>query len=176
MEEGRIESSLHSTFFERVTHLFPNHHLHSRQALPPLLCKVNFAARSSRFMSNLARIRAPCSQVLRQSPFRQWLPRRFKITPRSRSFFTSPSSSSRENSAVNALDVLADRSLLKSTTSSALRAHLEGSARTVYAGVDPSAASLHLGNLLPLLALWHIRNAGHNIVVLVSRESVKGIL
>ncbi len=38
----------------------------------------------------------------------------------------------------------------------------------MYAGVDPSAASLHLGNLLPLMVLLHLQLAGNMVLALVS--------
>ncbi|WFD32111.1 tyrosine--tRNA ligase [Malassezia sp. CBS 17886] len=39
--------------------------------------------------------------------------------------------------------------------------------RTVYSGVDPSAPSLHVGNLLPLMALLHCALHGHTALVLI---------
>ncbi|CAD5118704.1 DgyrCDS7386 [Dimorphilus gyrociliatus] len=36
-----------------------------------------------------------------------------------------------------------------------------------YLGIDPTASSLHIGNLLPLIALLHCQRAGHNAVVLI---------
>lgn len=39
---------------------------------------------------------------------------------------------------------------------------------TVYLGVDPSANSLHVGNLLALIGLLHFRLQGHNAIALVS--------
>lgn len=38
---------------------------------------------------------------------------------------------------------------------------------TIYAGVDPSASSLHVGNLLPLLGLLHFQAHGHQSICLV---------
>lgn len=38
--------------------------------------------------------------------------------------------------------------------------------RSIYAGFDPTASSLHLGNLLVILSLMHFHNAGHQIVAL----------
>lgn len=38
---------------------------------------------------------------------------------------------------------------------------------SVYCGVDPSAPSLHLGNLVPLMVLLHFYMRGHNVVPLV---------
>ena len=46
------------------------------------------------------------------------------------------------------------------------RQHVE-SPTTVYLGVDPSARSLHVGNLLALIGLLHFRLQGHNAVALV---------
>lgn len=42
-----------------------------------------------------------------------------------------------------------------------------GTKRTVYLGVDPSADSMHAGNLLVVLLLKRLANAGHRIVLLV---------
>ncbi len=61
---------------------------------------------------------------------------------------------------------LETRGLVHTLTSRALRTHLS-SPRTVYSGVDPSARSLHVGNLLPLLALAHFARYGHRPIVLV---------
>ncbi|RXK39163.1 tyrosine-tRNA ligase [Tremella mesenterica] len=47
-----------------------------------------------------------------------------------------------------------------------LRDHLT-TPRTIYAGIDPSASSLHVGNLLPLFGLLHLYKAGHNIIPLI---------
>lgn len=38
---------------------------------------------------------------------------------------------------------------------------------TIYAGVDPSASSLHVGNLIPLLGLLHFQARGHQSICLV---------
>ena len=38
---------------------------------------------------------------------------------------------------------------------------------TVYAGFDPTAPSLHVGNLLVLMSLLHFQRAGHRVVVLL---------
>lgn len=47
------------------------------------------------------------------------------------------------------------------------RAHLTGASRTVYAGFDPTAESLHIGSLVPLLALRRFQMAGHTPIALV---------
>jgi tyrosyl-tRNA synthetase len=48
-----------------------------------------------------------------------------------------------------------------------LDAHLQGGSRTVYAGFDPTAESLHIGNLVPLLTLRRFQQHGHRPIVLV---------
>ena len=48
-----------------------------------------------------------------------------------------------------------------------LAAHLESGSRTIYAGFDPTADSLHHGHLVPLLMLRRAQLAGHRPVVLV---------
>jgi len=45
--------------------------------------------------------------------------------------------------------------------------HVEGERRCVYAGVDPTAVSLHVGHLLPLMVLLHFQVRGHHVVSLV---------
>ena len=45
--------------------------------------------------------------------------------------------------------------------------HLNEGVRTVYCGFDPTADSLHIGSLLPLLALKRFQMAGHKPIALV---------
>lgn len=48
-----------------------------------------------------------------------------------------------------------------------LRAHVKEGMRVVYCGFDPTADSLHIGSLVPLLALKRFQNAGHKPIALV---------
>ena len=48
-----------------------------------------------------------------------------------------------------------------------LKNHLESGIRTVYCGFDPTADSLQVGNLVPLLALRRFQLAGHRPLLLV---------
>lgn len=48
-----------------------------------------------------------------------------------------------------------------------LEAHLNEQSRTVYCGFDPTADSLHIGSLVPLLALKRFQLAGHKPIALV---------
>lgn len=48
-----------------------------------------------------------------------------------------------------------------------LSAHLAGGSRVLYCGFDPTADSLHVGSLLPLLVLRRFQLAGHRPIVLI---------
>ena len=48
-----------------------------------------------------------------------------------------------------------------------LAAHLNSGTRTLYCGFDPTADSLHAGNLIPLLALRRFQIAGHRPILLI---------
>ncbi len=67
-------------------------------------------------------------------------------------------------------DILADlewRGLVNQTTEpDALRAHLAAGPATVYAGFDPTADSLHVGSLVPMLTLSRFQRAGHRAIAL----------
>ena len=65
------------------------------------------------------------------------------------------------------LDELDWRGLIaQSTDRDALAAELAAGPITVYSGFDPTAPSLHAGNLVPLLALRRFQRAGHRPIVL----------
>ena len=65
------------------------------------------------------------------------------------------------------LDELAWRGLIaQSTDIEALGAAAAQPPMTVYAGFDPTAPSLHAGNLVPLLTLQRFQRAGHRPIVL----------
>ena len=64
------------------------------------------------------------------------------------------------------LDDLAWRGLIAQTTDlDALRADLDAGVVTLYCGFDPTAPSLHAGNLMPLLTLRRFQQAGHRPIV-----------
>jgi tyrosyl-tRNA synthetase len=65
------------------------------------------------------------------------------------------------------LDELSWRGLIaQSTDLDALREDLDSGPLTLYCGFDPTAPSLHAGNLVPLLLLHRFQRAGHRPVVL----------
>src|SRR5215472_3409732 len=65
------------------------------------------------------------------------------------------------------LEELRWRGFLEATTSDDLDAFLNEASRTIYVGFDPTADSLHLGNLIPVMGLAHAQRHGHRPLVLV---------
>ena len=59
------------------------------------------------------------------------------------------------------------RGFLAGTTADDVHAFLGESRRTLYVGFDPTAASLHLGSLIPVMALAHAQRHGHRPLALV---------
>lgn len=64
------------------------------------------------------------------------------------------------------LDEYQLRGLLQDATEGADE-HLAEEPRTVYIGFDPTAPSLHLGSLVPIMGLVHAQRAGHTPIALV---------
>ena len=68
----------------------------------------------------------------------------------------------------NALDELAWRGLVAlSTDEEALRAALAAGPVTYYCGFDPTAPSLHMGNLMQLVTMRRLQDFGHRPIALV---------
>jgi tyrosyl-tRNA synthetase len=66
------------------------------------------------------------------------------------------------------LEELARRELIAQVTAEEeLVEHLNSGSRTLYCGFDPTADSLHIGSLVPLLTLKRFQLAGHRPVALV---------
>src|SRR5210317_2048864 len=66
------------------------------------------------------------------------------------------------------LEDLASRGLIAQVSDEAgLASHLAEGPRTLYCGFDPTADSLHIGSLVPLLTLKRFQQAGHKPVALV---------
>jgi tyrosyl-tRNA synthetase len=63
---------------------------------------------------------------------------------------------------------LKERGLLNQITAEdEFNEHLNGGSRVLYCGFDPTADSLHLGHLVPLLVLRRFQDAGHKPIALV---------
>ncbi len=66
------------------------------------------------------------------------------------------------------LNEFAERGLIaQKTAEQELHTHLEEQSQTVYCGFDPTADSLHIGSLVPLLAMKRLQQAGHRPLLLV---------
>ncbi len=65
------------------------------------------------------------------------------------------------------LDELRWRGLLAQTTSDAIPAYLASGSRVAYAGFDPTADSLTIGNLIPMMMLAHFQRCGHKPIALM---------
>ncbi len=67
----------------------------------------------------------------------------------------------------NVFDILSGRGFIEqSTDEHALRRQLSQPA-ACYVGFDPTASTLHVGHLLPIMALMHMQKAGHRVIALV---------
>lgn len=65
------------------------------------------------------------------------------------------------------LALLERRGLFQATNSRHINDHLSTAPRTIYLGIDPTAPSLHVGNLLAILTLVWLVRAGHKGILLV---------
>ncbi len=69
---------------------------------------------------------------------------------------------------MNVIDVLRRRGFIEQTTHEAeLTGLLEQGNITGYIGFDPTASSLHVGSLVPIMALAHMQRHGHRPIALV---------
>lgn len=62
---------------------------------------------------------------------------------------------------------LESRGFISQTTDAEISKYLEENRVTVYCGFDPTAESLHVGNLVPLMGLAHFQRYGHKVLPLV---------
>jgi tyrosyl-tRNA synthetase len=68
----------------------------------------------------------------------------------------------------NAYDDLKERGFVAQVSDeSAVRKMLGGSSVTFYVGFDSTAFSLHAGSLVPIMAMVHLRRAGHRAIAVV---------
>ena len=68
----------------------------------------------------------------------------------------------------NVYDILKERGFLKQCTNDeAVRAMFEEGPVTAYIGFDPTAPSVHVGTLVPIMGLMHLQRAGHRPIVVV---------
>jgi len=73
-----------------------------------------------------------------------------------------------QSTTIDLIHELEWRGLLKDCTDKdGLRDHLRTGTRKIYAGFDPTADSLTIGNLVPIMLLAHVKRAGHTPVVVM---------
>jgi len=66
------------------------------------------------------------------------------------------------------LNLLEERGFIEGKThEQELADYLEQGQATCYIGFDPTAASLHVGSLVPIMSLAHMQQAGHRPIALV---------
>ena len=69
---------------------------------------------------------------------------------------------------MNVLDILQERGFIDQTThDQELRDCLGQGNVTCYIGFDPTAASLHIGSLVPIMSLAHMQRQGHRPIALI---------
>ena len=64
-------------------------------------------------------------------------------------------------------EILRARGLVYQHSSEKLEEITDGAKRTVYLGVDPTADSIHVGNLAAYMLLRHFADAGHKVILLI---------
>ena len=68
----------------------------------------------------------------------------------------------------NLLEVLRERGFIEQAThEEELKDYLEAGKATCYIGFDPTASSLHVGSLVPIMSLAHMQRHGHRPIALV---------
>lgn len=67
----------------------------------------------------------------------------------------------------NIFSVLNSRGFISQYTGEVLKTVLVNEKISVYCGIDPTADSLHVGHLIPLLALIHLQKYGHSPIILI---------
>ena len=65
-------------------------------------------------------------------------------------------------------DIFYERGFIEQVTDEALiRELLRDRKITCYIGFDPTATSLHIGSLVPIMALAHMQREGHRLIALI---------
>ena len=67
----------------------------------------------------------------------------------------------------NVYDILEERGFIEQSTEAAACRQLLENPSTCYIGFDPTAPSLHVGSLLPIMSLAHMQRCGHRPIALV---------
>ena len=68
---------------------------------------------------------------------------------------------------ISAFDTLNERGFIEQCSDKGIESSLQNENVTLYVGFDPTADSLHLGHLVPLIAMAHLQRAGHQVLAIV---------
>lgn len=68
---------------------------------------------------------------------------------------------------MSVVDELKTRGLINQSSTENLKEYLDTRPRKVYLGMDPTADSLHVGNLVPIMVMRHLGYAGHKLIFVV---------
>lgn len=69
---------------------------------------------------------------------------------------------------ISGFDQLKQRGIIEQASNEdAIQKALSSQAVRMYVGFDPTADSLHVGNLLPIMALAHLQRAGHTPIIVI---------
>ena len=69
---------------------------------------------------------------------------------------------------MNVIDILRERGFIENMThEDELHDYIEGGPASCYIGFDPTASSLHVGSLVPIMSLAHMQRNGHHPIALV---------
>lgn len=69
--------------------------------------------------------------------------------------------------AMTLSEILSARGFVHQHSAAHLSDITDGAPRTIYLGVDPTADSIHAGNLAGYMLLRHLKDAGHSVVLLI---------
>ncbi|HBF43815.1 MAG TPA: tyrosine--tRNA ligase, partial [Desulfobacteraceae bacterium] len=67
----------------------------------------------------------------------------------------------------NVLDIFEARGFVEQVTDRKFVRELLDTHATCYIGFDPTASSLHVGSLLPIMSLMHMQKAGHRPIAVI---------
>ncbi|KEH34424.1 putative tyrosine--tRNA ligase [Medicago truncatula] len=133
---------------------------------------TNFASRSIFFSHSIKHPFFPFTPPLSYSHLPFSLPLRFTRT----TCTLQHQHHQQPQTTRNVIRILEERGLLDSLTNDSLRSISSNTINAplkVYCGFDPTAESLHLGNLLGLIVLSWFRRSGHNVVALIGGATAR---
>jgi tyrosyl-tRNA synthetase len=68
---------------------------------------------------------------------------------------------------MNVYDVLEERGFIEQVTNGEAVRRMLSKPSTCYIGFDPTSDSFHTGSLVPIMALKHMQQHGHRVIVLI---------